>query len=134
GRVMHPAEQPTIVGSFDDGETAVAERLAGALADAGFETTVASPVRPEIWKKLILNAATLPTSALTGATAGLLASIDDLNELVTETAAEAVSVARALGYDIDLQERVETIQALIKKAGSTKGSMVQDFEAGRRTE
>jgi 2-dehydropantoate 2-reductase len=134
GRVMHPAEQPTIVGSFDDGETAVAERLAGALADAGFETTVAAPVRPEIWKKLILNAATLPTSALTGATAGMLASSTDLNELVTETAAEAVSVARALGYDIDLQERVETILALIKKAGSTKGSMVQDFEAGRRTE
>lgn len=133
-RVIHPAEQPTIVGSFGDGDTAVAERLAAALVDAGFETTVAVPVRPEIWKKLILNAAALPASALVGATAGLLASCNELSELVTDTAREAVSVARALGYDIDAQERIDTIRALLEKAGPSKGSMVQDFEAGRRTE
>jgi 2-dehydropantoate 2-reductase len=134
GRVMHPSEQPTIVGSFNDGETTVAERLAGALVDAGFETTIAAPVRPEIWKKLVLNAATLPASALAGATAGLLSSDGHLHELVTETAYEAAAVARAIGYDIDGQERVDTIHALLAKAGPTKGSMVQDFEAGRRTE
>ena len=134
GRVIHPAEQPTIVGSFDEGVTAVAERLAEALRAAGFETTVADPVRSEIWKKLVLNAATLPASALAGAHAGLLATNEDLRALVTETAYEAVAIARALGYDIDPQERVDTIHALLEKAGSAKGSMVQDFEAGRRTE
>ena len=40
--------------------------------DGGLEVSVASPVRPEIWKKLILNAATLPTAALTGMHAGAL--------------------------------------------------------------
>ena len=40
-------------------------RLAEALSDAGSRgDDRAEPVRPEIWKKLILNAATLPASAL----------------------------------------------------------------------
>jgi 2-dehydropantoate 2-reductase len=134
GRVIHPSEQPTIVGPFLEGETAGTEPLVGALVDAGFETTVADPVRPEIWTKLVLNAATLPASALCGANAGLLAKNDELRELVADTAHEAVSVARALGYDIDTRERVGVINALVEKAGPAKGSMVQDFEAGRRTE
>jgi 2-dehydropantoate 2-reductase len=57
-----------------------------------------------------------------------------MHELVTETAREAVAVARALGYDIDEEERVTYIHTLLERAGPTRGSMLQDFEAGRRTE
>ena len=95
---------------------------------------MASPVRPEIWKKLILNAATLPPAALTGMHAGALTASEDAHALVTDTAREAVAVARALGYDIDADERVTAIHALLEKAGPSKASMLQDFEAGRRTE
>jgi 2-dehydropantoate 2-reductase len=134
GRVVHPAEQPTIVGSFTDGSDERAKRLADALAQAGLETSVASPVRVEIWKKLILNAATLPTSALTGMTAGALGASPDVQALVADTAREGVEVAKALGYEIDVQERIDTINGLLERAGPSKGSMLQDFEAGRRTE
>ncbi len=134
GVVMHPADQPTLVGPFADGDARRAEALAQALASGGLATTVATPVRPEIWKKLILNAATLPTAALTGMNAGALAGHAEMRELVAETAREATAVAQALGYPIDAQERVEAILALLERAGPTKGSMLQDFEAGRRTE
>jgi 2-dehydropantoate 2-reductase len=134
GVVMHPADQPTVVGAFGDGDTDGAERLAAALDRAGLETTVVTPVRPEIWKKLILNAATLPPAAVTGMNAGALGAHEPMRELVAETAREATAVAQALGYPIDPEERVETILALLERAGPTKGSMLQDFEAGRRTE
>jgi 2-dehydropantoate 2-reductase len=133
GRVLHPAEQPTLVGSFSDGGDGAA-RLAEALESAGLAATVASPVRPEIWKKLILNAASLPASALTGMTAGALGTSQDMLALVSETTREAVAVAQALGYDIDFDERIGTILGLVEKAGPTKASMLQDVEAGRRTE
>jgi 2-dehydropantoate 2-reductase len=96
-RVVHPADQPTIVGSFADGQADDARpaRLAEALSDGGLEVSVASPVRPEIWKKLILNAATLPTAALTGMHAGALTAHAPMHDLVSETAREAVAVARA---------------------------------------
>jgi 2-dehydropantoate 2-reductase len=134
GVVMHPADQPTFVGTFVDGDGARAERLATALETGGLAATVVSPVRPEIWKKLILNAATLPTSALTGMNAGALGAHEHMRELVSETAREATTVAQALEYPIDADERVDTILALLARAGPTKGSMLQDFEAGRRTE
>jgi 2-dehydropantoate 2-reductase len=133
GQVMHPADQPTIVGQFaDDG--AGADRVAEALESAGLPTTVASPVRPEIWKKLILNASALPAAALTGMTAGEMAACEPVRDLVTETTREAVAVARGLGYEIDFEERITAILALFEKAGQTKASMLQDVEAGRRTE
>jgi 2-dehydropantoate 2-reductase len=134
GRVAHPGVGPTTVGSFTDGEGGGPERLAEALIDGGLEATVASPIRPEIWKKLILNAATLPTAALIGMNAGALTAHTEMKELVSETAREAVAVARALGYDIDEQERIDAIHGLLERAGPARGSMLQDFEAGRRTE
>jgi 2-dehydropantoate 2-reductase len=133
GRVAHPGVGPTTVGSYKDGG-GEPERLAGVLVDGGLEATVASPIRPEIWKKLVLNAATLPTAALTGMNAGALTAHADMKELVSETAREAVAVARALGYDIDEQERLDAIHRLLERAGPARGSMLQDFEAGRRTE
>jgi 2-dehydropantoate 2-reductase len=133
-RVVHPAEQPTLVGSFADEEGDGPSRLAQALNDAGLEASVVSPVRPEIWKKLILNAATLPTAALTGMHAGALTASEYAHVLVTDTAREAVAVAQTLGYEIDADERVSAIHSLLEKAGPSKASMLQDFEAGRRTE
>jgi 2-dehydropantoate 2-reductase len=134
GRVAHPGVGPTTMGPFAGDSSAGAERLAAALEDSGLEAAVATPVRPEIWKKLILNAATLPTAALTGMNAGQLTADADMHELVGETAREATGVARALGYDIDEEERVSYIHGLLERAGPARGSMLQDVEAGRRTE
>src|SRR5919204_174070 len=66
--------------------------------------------------------------------AGTLTAHGDMHEVVSETAREAVGVARALGYEIDEQERVDYIHTLLERAGPTKASMLQDFEAGRQTE
>jgi 2-dehydropantoate 2-reductase len=134
GRVAHPGVGPTTMGPFAGESTAGAERLARALSDGDLEAHVATPIRPEIWKKLILNAATLPTAALAGMNAGALTAHPEMHELVGETAREAGAVARVLGYDIDDEERVAYIHGLLERAGPARGSMLQDFEAGRRTE
>jgi 2-dehydropantoate 2-reductase len=134
GRVAHPGVGPTVVGPFAGDGADGAERLAQALRDGGLEATVVDPVRPEIWKKLILNAATLPTAALTGMPAGTLTAHGPMHDLVTDVARESVAVAQALGYAIEEEERVEAIHALLERAGPSKASMLQDFEAGRRTE
>jgi 2-dehydropantoate 2-reductase len=134
GKVAHPGVGPTLLGHYEGDTNDGAARLAEAIADSDLEAQVVAPVRPEIWKKLILNAATLPTAALTGMNAGALTAHEPMHELVTETAREAVAVARALGYDIDEDERVSYIHELLERAGPTRGSMLQDLEAGRRTE
>jgi len=134
GKVAHPGVGPTYMGPFAGRSLEGAERLAAALEQGGLEAHVTPEIRPEIWKKLILNAATLPTAALAGMNAGALTAHVQMHDLVTETAREAVAAARAFGYEIDEQERIDYIHTLLERAGLAKASMLQDFEGGRQTE
>ncbi|HET8673244.1 MAG TPA: 2-dehydropantoate 2-reductase [Thermoleophilaceae bacterium] len=125
----------TVLGPYADGEAGgLAETLGAALEAAGFPVEQPRPVLAEIWKKLVLNAATLPTAALTGLTAGALAGSEEMHALVDAAAAEAVAVGQAKGFELELGERLESIHSTLERAGSGKGSMLQDVEAGRRTE
>jgi 2-dehydropantoate 2-reductase len=131
--VAHTGAGPTFIGPYSGAATTFARPIGDALAVAGFETTVTGDARTEVWKKLVLNCATLPTSALTRLTAGAVGDSDVL-ETAHALAREATTVARALGYDIDPDERIATITANLRNGGSGKASMLQDVEAGRRTE
>lgn len=130
-RTSGPAR--TVVGALH-GDRELAAPLAGALEAAGFAVERPRDVLTEIWKKLVLNAATLPTAALTGLAAGALAGTEEMRRLVDTAAAEAVAVGRAQGFEVDLDERLESIHAVLERAGDGKGSMLQDVEAGRPTE
>ncbi len=130
-RTSGPAR--TVVGALA-GTRSLAEPVVGALESAGFPVEHPEDVLTEVWKKLVLNAATLPTAALTGLTAGALAGSDDMRWLVDAAAAEAVTVGQALGFEVELEERLQSIHAVLERAGGGKGSMLQDVEAGRATE
>lgn len=135
GWVLHTGRGPTFLGPYlDSGDVGRSEEVADLLNQAGLETTATTSVKMEIWRKLILNAATLPTSALTRLRAGDLAEASSSLELIDALAAEAVAVARGLGFDIDLAERTERIRTVLKGAGDGKPSMLQDVEARRKTE
>lgn len=134
GQVAHMREGPTLIGPYDSGSCDRADAVASALTETGFAVDVTATVRTEIWKKLVLNAATLPTAALTRLTVGALGDPGPMLELVDALAAEAVAVANASGMEIDLDERIEVIHAALSGGGTGKASMLQDVEANRRTE
>lgn len=135
GHVRHTGQGPAYVGPYlDGGDLTPATQVAGLLTAAGLETAATSQVKTEIWKKLILNCATLPTSALTRLTAGAAGEPGPLLDLLDAIAAEAVLVAGTLGYDIALDERLERIHAILRNGGAGKASMLQDVEGGRKTE
>jgi 2-dehydropantoate 2-reductase len=135
GHVRHTSRGPTMVGPYlVDGDASAAERVATFLDSAGWEAHATADIRTEIWKKLVLNAATLPAAALTGLETGELAQPGTLRDLVDALAREAVAVARAQGLSVDAAERIERIHALLRGGGSGKPSMLQDVEARRKTE
>ncbi|MCC6790837.1 MAG: 2-dehydropantoate 2-reductase [Thermomicrobiales bacterium] len=136
GRVLHTLSGgPTFIGPLLDGAPLDrAEAIGRAMTEGGIRTTVTAAVKTEVWKKLIVNSVGLPVAALTrlaseriGADAALLRVIDEL-------AAEAVRVARAKGYAIDLDDRIAAMRAVLAKGNTGKASMLQDVEAQRRTE
>jgi 2-dehydropantoate 2-reductase len=135
GRLRHTGRGPTVVGAYrPDGDLGPAGLVAGLLTSAGWAAEATAAARTEIWKKLILNAATLPTAALTLLPAGDLGEPGPLLDLVDALAAEAVAVARAQGLDIDPHERIERIHTVLAGAGKGKASMLQDVEGRRKTE
>jgi len=133
-RVAYRASGPTHVGPWIDASDDRAHRFAALLRTGGIEVTVPADVRTEIWRKLVLNAATLPAAALTGLTAGALGAHPEMAELVSVIARETVAAGRADGHALDADERCRMIADVLARAGDGKGSMLQDVEAGRRTE
>lgn len=133
GVVYHTGSGKTVVGPYE-GSVERAEAIANAMRDAGLEASSLEAVRPEIWKKLILNAATLPTAALSGLSTGGLGGFPPMLELVDDLTREAVSVAVGLGYEIDVDERIALIHQILERGGDGKASMLQDLEASRKTE
>ncbi|MGH2561798.1 MAG: ketopantoate reductase family protein [Thermomicrobiales bacterium] len=135
GKVAHTAHGPTFVGPHVNGAALDhAETVARLLGTAGLDVRATPNVKMEIWKKLVLNSAALPVTALARVTASACNESPQLRALVDAVATESVTVARALGYDIDLQERLDRIHTAQANSRGGKGSMLQDVEAGRKTE
>lgn len=134
GQVVHSGRGPTIAGPLQGADLMHAETLVRVLNDSQWEATCSENVRTEIWKKLVLNCATLPPAALTRLSAGAIGASPDLLPLVDALAAESVEVARAQGLEVELAERIGAIHRTLDRAGDGKASMLQDVLAGRRTE
>jgi len=136
GRIAYTADGgPTFVGPYLDGAPLDrAEAVAAAMASAGIETTVSPNAKTEVWKKLILNCATLPTSALTRLYTGELGKPGPMRDLEDALTREATTVARALGHEIDPDERIATVRDILSRGGKGRPSMLQDVAAQRTTE
>jgi 2-dehydropantoate 2-reductase len=136
GRVAHTATRPSVVGPYlPDGDPARATAIAAAMSASGMETTVPADITTEVWKKLILNCASLPTAALTRLRSANLGApgplVDDVLDAIVR---EAVAVAQARGLPVDLDERISYVHRLLRGGGQGKASMLQDVEAHRKTE
>jgi 2-dehydropantoate 2-reductase len=135
GLVYHGGQGPTYLGELDGPISDRAKKVARFLASGGFEVQTSSEVIKEIWSKLALNAATLPTSTLAHLTADRLLRSADMQELMQNLLREVVAVANAAKIALNFDERWSVITRLLSKlAPNTKGSMLQDVEQKRPTE
>lgn len=137
GKVTHSGRGITHVGGYAagaDGGHGPAIKVAAALTGSGWQAQVSPQVRKEIWKKLVLNCATLPAAALTRLSAGAMGTPGELLKLIDDLAAEAVAVANAQNLDLDLEERMAAIHQVLANAGDGKPSMLQDVLGSRKTE
>ncbi len=117
---------------IDGAKSARIEAVSQAFTNAGFKAPVVSDLRAEIWTKLWGNLSFNPISALTGATLAGICRHPQARALAADMMREAQAVGEALGvrFRIPLEKRIAGAQAV----GEHKTSMLQDMEAGRRTE
>ncbi len=135
GRVHHSGVRGTYVGPAEDRWMPEAERAVIALTGSSFETAALGQVgiRHQIWAKFVMNCGSLPTCALTGLPTAELATNETVLRHIDELVRETCTIATAVGFPLDPEERVAFSRELFRTAGG-KASMLQDMEAGRPTE
>ena len=132
GVVTHVAGNRFLLGEPDGSASRRARQLSEALGQAGFTSPVLDDIRGAIWEKLWGNAPLNPISALTLATADVMASDAHIRPVLVAIMTEVRAVGMSFGITFETE-----IEARIERAGGIgphKTSMLQDLEAGRSME
>lgn len=137
GVAQHVMGNGLIVGeasieSSPGGKSDRAQAVAKLLVDAGFQATLSTDIRYDIWYKLWGNLTTNPISAITGATADRLLDDELVRRFGVAVMHEAAAVGAAIGCKVT--QTPEDRHAITRKLGAFKTSMLQDVEAGRTIE
>jgi len=110
------------------------EALAARLAEGGMTVSVVEDAWHSVWRKVAVNAAMNPTTALLGYTnAELLADVG-ASRVADSLAAEVARVATATGVAMSEDEGQRAWRDIATATGANRSSMLQDVQAGRLTE
>ncbi len=132
GRVRHAGRGETRIGRFFGSNDDSVDELAATFTDAGIETTVISDVRTAIWEKVLVNAGINAATALARVPNGEMADGPGA-ALLRDAVEEGARVAEAEGVSID-PAIVDHALDVARQTATNRSSMLQDLEAGTRTE
>lgn len=132
GLVRHGFGNRLIVGEPDGSLSPRLGRLADLLTAAGFEIQSSPRIQTDIWYKLWGNMTMNPVSALTGATCDRILDDPLVSGFCLSVMAEAAELGRLIGCPIE--QSGEDRNAVTRRLGAFKTSMLQDAEAGKPLE
>jgi 2-dehydropantoate 2-reductase len=105
---------------------------ADLLTRAGFEVELSDCIQKDIWFKLWGNMTMNPITAMTGVTMDRVLDDPLVKNLVCEIMNEAKKIGEKIGCPIS--QSVEDRNAVTRKLGAVRTSMLQDVSAGKRIE
>ncbi len=125
--------RPHHIQELDPRSRDAAAGICEVLTGCGLTTLHTDRIVNLVWRKAILNSCTNPLCAITRKTMAEVMNDPILFHLVDSLIKEGVSVARANEFSLGSDFYPYCID-YIRTAGHHKPSMLQDIEAGRRTE
>ncbi len=133
GEVVHTGSGMTWVGETNGMVSERCHIIEMAFRRAGFSTIITKGIQGVLWTKAIVNSAINPISALTRVRNGDLQKTPELREVALEIIGEGSAVARANGILLKPSPK-SLLQKILASTPTNKSSMLQDIEAGRKTE
>ncbi len=109
------------------------ERLAALLRAASFATDVSPEIDRLIWRKLAVNCAINPLTALMGVPNGALLDAPPARDTLAAAAREVAAVAAARGIDLGVDAAVMAMD-VARRTAANRSSMLQDLDRGSATE
>lgn len=134
GKVSHTGEGITVIGRKSSEVNTRLQQVAATLTAAGIETHAVDDIHRWVWRKLAINAAINPVTALSGVPNRAIRENADLQRACRLLAGEAVAVAAARGLALDEQQLMNAINDVAEATGDNRSSMLVDLENGMRTE
>lgn len=88
----------------------------------------------ELWWKFMVNVGVNQTSAILGASYGVFQNIEEAYDLMISAMKEVMDIAQNLGINLNEDDLIQWCNVLKNLSKEGKTSMLQDIEAGRKTE
>jgi 2-dehydropantoate 2-reductase len=133
GHVRFAGKGETVFGS-PAGRRDLAETVSNAFEESGIDCKVTDDIMAEVWMKVIVNASINPITALVRSENACIEEDPELRELAKNVCEEAVAVAKASGVRLPRCDPLGKVMGVVAATRKNRSSMLQDVEAGRRTE
>ena len=134
GHTFHNGMQLIRIGEMRGGMTPRVERIAQAWRDAGFNTKAYEDVHQLIWEKFICNVTFSGPCSVMRCSAGEIMADEDGWKVAIGCGLEAFAAGQAQGINFSFTDAVQYIHDFGAKMPNARPSMLQDHEAGRRSE
>lgn len=134
GHVTHTGAGITAIGRRTSSANSQLRQYGSVLSSADWQTVAVDDIHRWVWRKLAVNAAINPLTALAGVENSAIATDPALRQAASALAAEVVAVAEAHHVAIDRNEILAAVDEVARATGSNRSSMLVDLETGQRTE
>ncbi len=109
-------------------------RLSEFLDSCGMAYEIPDDIERSMWWKWMINIGVNQASAVTGANYGVFHNDNTAQSLMNAAMQETINVAKAAGVDLRDEDIPNWYPILNSLGAANKTSMLQDIEAGRKTE
>lgn len=108
--------------------------LITGLKKAGFKVKIAPDVDSLIWRKIIINVAINPLTAIFGVPNGKLLESQSALALMGQAVWEVEKIAESQGIEIGFDDPLALAKDVARRTASNRSSMLQDVSRGAPTE
>lgn len=133
GAVTHTGLGTTWLGEISGKLTDRCLIIQEAFRKAGFNTIISNNIKGVLWAKAIVNSSINSITAITRVRNGDVLKISELREVASKVVEEGVAVARANGI-LPKPSPGSLLPKTLVLTSRNKSSMLQDIQAGRKTE
>jgi len=134
GVITHAGSGITALGRRTNPANTQLRDIAQAMTASGLQTVAVDDIHRWVWRKLAVNAAINPLTALAGVQNSAISTDAGLRAAAETVAREVVAVGKATGVKIDLKEVLAAIEDVARATGDNRSSMLVDLETGTPTE
>ena len=134
GHIRHAGMGETIIGGIDANSTFHAKLIKDLFMSAYIPTEMTDDVNGVLWGKLLINCAINPLTAIMRVPNGQLPKNPDLCEVMRRVVEEGAAIARSAGITLPYSDPAAKVLEVCAATAGNRSSMLQDIEAGKKTE